>query len=130
MPIQSSRLRESGDISILDHLQKYFYKKCPFESRPIRELTVLEEKPRMIHYRDSYNGAFTTSVVIPPKQKQRNPEVLPDGQFELPNLKYHERLPIALLKYQNLQDLKKFCENPDARHYFSNLPYAQNIVDA
>lgn len=49
---------------------KTLFIKCPFEKRLIKELTNLEEVPSMIQYLESYNRAFTISVIIiPPKLK-------------------------------------------------------------
>lgn len=36
--------------SCTDCFQDYFYKKCPFESRLIKELTILKEKPGMVEW--------------------------------------------------------------------------------
>lgn len=121
------------------HLKDYYIPKCPFESRPVRELVIKKEEPRMIDHRDAYNGGFISSVVVPTKKKQTIKKgkavtkksknagnavrVLPDlpsGQFELPNLKYENRIPINIKKYQNLQDLKRFC-SVEAQIYFENL---------
>ncbi|KAK5647988.1 hypothetical protein RI129_002880 [Pyrocoelia pectoralis] len=70
-------------------LAQLFLKKCPFESRPIKELAVSLGIPRMIQHRETYNGIYTSSVVVPPKRKRENFSGLP-GQFELPNLRYSE----------------------------------------
>ncbi|CAH1112841.1 unnamed protein product [Psylliodes chrysocephalus] len=103
-----------------NHFANYLYKKCPFDSRLNKELTVHTGMPRMIEYRESYNGACTTSVVIPPRRKSKNIDLLPTGQFEVPSLKYNEKLPIYLKKFQDLQELKRFCE-PNESKYFENL---------
>ncbi|CAH1105625.1 unnamed protein product [Psylliodes chrysocephalus] len=101
---------------------------CPFKSRPMKERTVHSGMPRMIEYRKSYNGACTSSVVIPPRRKSRNIDLLPPCQFEVPSLKYNEKLPIFLKKFQDLQELKRFCK-PNACKYFENLPYNHTTED-
>ncbi|CAH1113450.1 unnamed protein product [Psylliodes chrysocephalus] len=53
-----------------DHLKSYYILKCPFESRPIRELLIKKEEPRIIDHRGSYNGGFISSVVVLTKKKQ------------------------------------------------------------
>ena len=67
-------------------------------------------------------------LLIPPKGKQKKTDLLPSGQFELPALKYNEKLPISVKKFQNLQELKRFC-GTDARAYFENLPYNHTTKD-
>ncbi|KAL1516295.1 hypothetical protein ABEB36_000214 [Hypothenemus hampei] len=93
-----------------NHLQHYFFKKCPFESRPIKELMISEEHPRIMEYRESYNGPWTTSVVIPPRQNGKN-KILPI-------------VPISIQKYENLQDLQRYCQNSEAKRYYQNLPHS------
>lgn len=73
-------------------------------------------------------GAFTTSVVIPPKLKWEI-NIFAAGHFELPKLKYNQRVPISTLKYDNLQVLKKFCEDPNAQAYFDNLIHYKTAND-
>ncbi|KAK4887815.1 hypothetical protein RN001_004086 [Aquatica leii] len=115
--------------SWITFLAKLFFKKCPFESRPIKELTVSLGIPRMIQHRETYNGSYTSSVVVPPKRKRENFSGLLPGQFELPNLKYSERVPITVKKYRNLQHLKRFCEDASANAYYENIPYSRDVAE-
>nr|CAH7729430.1 unnamed protein product [Callosobruchus chinensis] len=121
---------EQQDIfrSWTNHLKDDFYKKCPFESRPIKELIISKENPRIMEYRETHNGAWTTSVVIPPKRKQETNERLPADQFEVPSLKYTDLLPISTEKYANLQYLKRFCEDPQASNYYQSLPHTNSTT--
>lgn len=100
-------------------LSRIYFKKCPFASRPIRELSVTEEHPRMIIHRDTYNGHSTQTVILPPKRKV---PALPEGQFHLPLLAYEGKLPISRAKYEDLQHLKTFCRE-EAQEFFVNLPF-------
>lgn len=89
-----------------EFLSGIYVKKCPFKSRPVREIKFVREHPRMALHRDSYNGSFTQSVIIKPLRKQLS---LPEGLFHLPPLAYDRPIPITRQKYQDLQHLKQFC---------------------
>ncbi|KAF2883668.1 hypothetical protein ILUMI_22505 [Ignelater luminosus] len=103
------------------HFTSRYKRQCPFLSRPIRELKVVKEHPRLIFHRSTYNGAWESTVIVNPKFKQANN--LKDSEFELPNYLYAGLLPISQLKYENLQDLTTFCEE-DAGKFFRVLPHS------
>lgn len=123
-----------------EHLNKFYKKKASFPIQPIRQLEVSKEHPRLIRYRESYNGAWTTAVVM-----DRKPIVLKNlernSQFLLPEKSYSGKLilifytvsltikfflfapgplPISAEKFANLQTLKKFC-GKQAQDYFTSL---------
>lgn len=100
-------------------LSDIYVKKCPFKSRPVREMSVVDYHPRMILHRSSFNGPQTESVVIQAKRKRLS---LREGCFELPPRLYTEKLPISQAKYQDLQQLKNFCSE-EAQQYFNNIPH-------
>lgn len=66
-------------------LDTIYTTKPSYKSREIRELRIVQEHPRLIEFRNTYNGCWNTSVirnriVAPNKITTR----LPDGQFVLP----------------------------------------------
>lgn len=68
-----------------------YKKKCPFPTRPIREIKTSDEHPRLILHRSSFNGAWEQSVILPPKQKRINPE-LNKHEFLYPDRKYEGKI--------------------------------------
>lgn len=103
------------------------YKKtCPFLSRPIREIRVEITHPRLIFYRDSYNGHWTSSVMLVAKRRRVNSSSCEDipnsGEFILPDQAYKDILPISKAKFLDIQSLSKYC-GPTAKKFFSNLKY-------
>lgn len=103
---------------------------------------VTKEKSRMRRHRDSYNGGFISSVVVPTRKKlagtrrkgtikqQQSAEsstpilndLLPE-QSELPDPKYEHKIPVTTEKFQNLQDLKGFCSVEVQPYYLSKLTF-------
>lgn len=102
-------------------LMEIYIKKCPFKTQPVREIFVVDNHPRMMLHRSSYNGPHTESVVIEAKRKRAS---LEEGCFYLPPRLYFEKLPISEAKFKDLQHLKKFCSEK-AQQYFTNLPYTK-----
>lgn len=72
---------------------------------------MVDQNVKQLSSCSTYNEPSITFVVIPPKQKLQNLDVLPVGQFHLPVQKYKEGIPIYFKKNQNLQDLQRICEN-------------------
>lgn len=103
-------------------LSDIYVKKCPFKSRPVRELSVVDYHPRMVLHRSSFNGPQTESVVIKAKRKRKR-RSLEEGCFEMPTILYTEKIPVSKPKFQDLQVLKKFCSE-EAQHYFDTLPHS------
>ncbi|CAH1977259.1 unnamed protein product [Acanthoscelides obtectus] len=97
-----------------------YLKKCPFRSRPIRELEIHQEHHRLIYYRESYNGAWESAIVEGKKTKLKGP-VLLQNEFVLPPYSYSGLIPITAKKFKHLQDLKRFCGD-EAKQFFDNLP--------
>lgn len=69
-------------------LSSKYTKKCPFLSRPIRELKVSANHPRMIFHRDSYNGNWTSSVMTLPTRRQIRGPPLSAREFLYPPRAY------------------------------------------
>ncbi|KAL1509988.1 hypothetical protein ABEB36_004648 [Hypothenemus hampei] len=103
--------------------EKRYRRKCPFPIRPIRELKILKEHPGLIFYRNTFKGVWQSSPVIDKKFKPNRK--CKDGEFELPDYLYNKVLPISQPKWENLQDLKKFC-GPETQKYFENIQYSKN----
>lgn len=104
-----------------DFFKSAFKPKCPFASRPIKELKIEQDQAHLIFYRDTYNGAFTSCVITLPRGKRNITKLLP-GEFEFPSKLYYDRIPIPLPKFKDLQVLKRFCESPEAQKYYEQLP--------
>lgn len=96
-------------------LQAHYKVKCPFPTRPIRELIIEREHPQYISIRNSFNGVFETSVIV------RNKSV-PKSSAKLGPL-YDGRIAIKKAKYDDLQVLKRFC-GEDAKKFFDALPHS------
>lgn len=67
-----------------DFLSSMYVKKCPFATRPIRQLKITKEHPRLVFHRDTYNGLWNSSAIVPPRRKRITGPPLPDGQFYHP----------------------------------------------
>lgn len=71
-----------------DHFATNLYKtKCPFPSRPIREMKVLKEDPQLLYFRSSWNGAWESVVLVDPKKWKkywRTSRI--ENEFELPSV--------------------------------------------
>ncbi|CAF4947831.1 unnamed protein product [Pieris macdunnoughi] len=91
--------------------------KCPFASRPIRELRVHDSYPHLIYHRDSYNGPWLSSVVA--NKKYKAPKCT-ETEFIHPTSLYEKLIPISEAKYKDLQDLSKFCSET-AGVFYSGL---------
>nr|CAD7577436.1 unnamed protein product [Timema californicum] len=67
-------------------LEPLHRKKCLVLSRPVWELKVEQNHPRLIIYRDSYNGAWISSVVtLPNRQRKENGQSQSAGEFLHPH---------------------------------------------
>ncbi|CAH1099465.1 unnamed protein product [Psylliodes chrysocephalus] len=97
-------------------LNKFYKKKASFPIQSIRQFEVSKEHPRLIKYRDTYNGTWTSAVVMDRKSMVlKNLET--NNQFFLPEISYKGPIPISAA---NLQSLKKFC-GKEAQDYFTSL---------
>ncbi|KAJ8932319.1 hypothetical protein NQ314_014756 [Rhamnusium bicolor] len=90
--------------------------KCTFAVRPIREILVEAIHPRYVSHRATYNGSFETSVTCTASIPQIH--VPGSREFLLPDKSYAEPLPITLEKWEDLQQLKPFCDSPAANDFF------------
>lgn len=101
-------------------LKPKFLAKCPFETRPIKELIIELDCPGVFKTRDSYNGAWKTSIAVKKSPKTSQPKI---GKMPATSLllKYKSLLPISKEKYMDLQVLKRFC-GQEAQDFFDGLP--------
>ncbi|XP_046665800.1 uncharacterized protein LOC124357790 [Homalodisca vitripennis] len=102
------------------HLDQFYFSKCPFPSRPIRELVALKEHPRFLKHRATFHGHWEAHVINQPGSLPQD-QPLPEGEFFLPDYAYEGALPITHEKYTDLQVLKMFC-GVEARHFYTLLP--------
>lgn len=81
-----------------EHLNKFYKKKANFPIQSIRQFEVLKEHPRIIKYRDTYNGIWTSAVVM-----DRKPIALQNlernSQFLLPEISYNGKLEVIDSKF-------------------------------
>ncbi|KAJ8936076.1 hypothetical protein NQ314_012511 [Rhamnusium bicolor] len=101
-----------------EFFKRTFKKKCPFKTRPIREFRVDQNQPQLIIEIHTLNSP----VITFPRKKQKKAVNLSIGEFEFPDKLYHSRLPLSALKFQNLQELKRFCVAPETQKYYEQLP--------
>ncbi|XP_074035892.1 uncharacterized protein [Leptinotarsa decemlineata] len=102
-----------------------FRAKCPFAIQEIREIYCTRDHPKLMYFRSTYNGAFSNSSIINNKKKKSGRIKLGENEFELPNAKYTETLPIKKEKFLNLQKLKLYCEQPEAADFYTRLAHYQ-----
>lgn len=74
-------------------LSSYYRKSCPFPTRPIRVLQCIKNHPRTVAVRETAYNSTAVNFVIAARNAQ-----LPLNA--VPNMLYHELLPIPKLKYQ------------------------------
>ncbi|XP_044744777.1 uncharacterized protein LOC123306720 [Coccinella septempunctata] len=100
--------------------EKSYLRKCPFPSRPIRELEIRKSHPRMIFHRDTFNGPWCSTVVTPAQRKTIRGPPLQPGEFVHPSRAYDGPLTLSKEKHKDLMALKKFCR-PEAKEFFEAL---------
>lgn len=71
---QSARMKPSAFITEKVELnffrrwesqvQKFYKKTCPFPTRSVKELKLSKENPRLVYFRDSYNGLWKSSDIV------------------------------------------------------------------
>lgn len=107
-------------------LSPMYKKTCPFLSRPIREIRVKKDHPRLIFHREHYNSSWTSSILMAPKKKLKfHNDSHSAGEFVLPDQSYEDSLPVSKAKFMDIQALSKFC-GPKAKQYFSQIKYIDN----
>lgn len=87
-PFDVEKVTQSYFQSWTAFLLQRYRRICPFPSRPLRELKIVKEHPRLILHRDSYTGNWESSVVIDAKFKLMGKQKLKEGEFQLPDSLY------------------------------------------
>lgn len=98
-------------ISVM--VKPLFKATCPVPTRPLREVLFSTTHPRLMQYRENWNGPFLSAVMSLPAEKR------PRAAPEMEPL-YTGQLPISQAKFQDLQVLKRFC-SPRAQEFFTQL---------
>ncbi|GFN95968.1 hypothetical protein PoB_002247400 [Plakobranchus ocellatus] len=115
-PFNVVQVEQALFLGLTEHLKVLYRATCQVPTRPMREISFSQDHPRLISFRNSWNGPLNTSVVSKPVGKKgaaRQPPLIP---------MYRDRLPISLAKFKDLQVLKTFCTQP-AQDFFENLPH-------
>ena len=94
-------------------LTNHFRKSSPMATRPIREMIIDIQEPRLVKHRDAWNGAYETSIFCTPKQSMM-------AEPKLTSL-YTSRIPIKATKYADLMVLSKFCD-PEVQTWYADIP--------
>ncbi|XP_069697073.1 uncharacterized protein [Periplaneta americana] len=111
--INSFNIKE--EVSIDEH-------EVGMQSIPLKELKVEAEHPRLVIHREMYNAAWV-STSGRGRRSDRNPvPELEPNEFIHPPRAYEGLLPISEEKFNDLQELKKFC-SAEAQAYYISLPH-------
>ncbi|RZF32635.1 hypothetical protein LSTR_LSTR016502 [Laodelphax striatellus] len=108
-----------------------FKEKCPFPSRPVRELEVNSEDPKMIKFRDTYNGTFVNVSMVQQGKKHgraKKGSMIVEMERNLlirPSPLYSGRIAVPKPKFEDLQVLKKFLPM-ESQKFYENLPTNSN----
>ena len=101
-PIKVIDMSNAKFLGIESALQPFLRKKCPFKTRPVREIRICLEKPGYILHRNNWNGEFSLSSPFKANQQQELPQI----EFQLAYA-----TAISRAKYSDLQVLKNFEKN-------------------
>lgn len=106
-------------------LQDGYMKKFQAKTQKIRQLRIASDYPQIVEHRDTYSGAYVSTVILrKPGKKSTVQQNLSATQFLQavhPENLYMGRIPLKKEKYNDLQALKPFCR-PDTQEYFDALP--------
>ena len=89
--------------NVTEHMKVLYKTFCPIPTRPIREVVFEEAHPRLLRYRENWNGAYSTAVISKPVGTRTRARQVPLTPL------YSGKLPISEAKYADLQVLKTFC---------------------
>ncbi|KAF5285274.1 hypothetical protein FQR65_LT13288 [Abscondita terminalis] len=90
-------LKKSRKLYLPETLLR-FLKKCPFFTRPLREVRISREHSRTIETRENYNGARQSFIIAGANLTWKGS----------PKLLYKQAIGLPKKKYLQLQQLKKF----------------------
>ena len=109
-------------LSYSNFLLPQFKASCPFKTRPVRELHVVDTRPNQIMFRNNWNGCFESAVVKKAVVRGKRQPEIPDLQRN-----YDATLPISREKYNDLQVLRQFC-SPANHAFYDQLRYHGQVV--
>lgn len=91
------------------------------ETRPIKQIIFRSENTQTVQHRNTYNGAFTSTVVVngPKKNTNQRPCHLQEVQLEKA---YSGPVPLSMEKFKDLQSLKRYCRQ-EAQDFLNSLPH-------
>ena len=98
-------------------IRNFYYAACPFKVIAVREAIFSCEHPRLIRYRENWNGPFSPAVVAKPAAKGKRIVRSPLEPVS------NAPLPIKNKKCYDLLHIKKFCVAEESKPYFSSLSY-------
>lgn len=95
---------------------KLYKNTCPFPTRPVREFLCSNEfNHQLVHYRDSWNGQFSSAVILNRgKKPESNPREMCRSRMT--------PIPLKKAKYVDLQSLKRFCSET-AQIFYDSLTH-------
>ena len=109
--------------NVTEHIKVLYNTSCPIPTRPIREVIFEEAHPRLLRYRENWNGAYSTAVISKPVGTRTRTRQVPLTPL------YSGKLPISEAKYADLQVFKIFC-SLQAQQFYDDLPHAGLNVDS
>ncbi|KAG5892490.1 hypothetical protein JTB14_015400 [Gonioctena quinquepunctata] len=124
MPFEVVEAEQNLFRNCTSFIKPRYRRKCPFPTRPIRELKISREHPQLNYFRNTFNGMWESSPII--DRTFRPNTLLKAGEFELLDLLFDGPLPLSHAKWKDLQDLKKFCR-PEAQQYFDSIKYSNKL---
>lgn len=97
------------------YLKPFYKRSCPFPTRPVKQFRVTIEDADVMFVRDSYNGQWERYDFM---QRKTRTKVRRSTLLQA----YMNALPLKKAKFNDLQELAKFC-SPTTALYFSKLPF-------
>ena len=121
-PFNVVRVDRSMLLGVEQHIKNFYPATCPVKTQPLREVVFTLDHPRLMQYRESWNGPYSDAVITKAAGKRR----VIQASLQPSN---HAPVPIPQAKYKDLQDLKRFCSQ-EAQEFFSGLPHSGQSSNA
>ena len=123
-PYNVIHFSRSQFLSFTDHMKLNFKATFLFPTRPVQEIRFEAQHPKLVSYRNNWNGSMKNVVLAKPQKKGSILRNLP-----VPMQLYPTDLAISKEKYKDLQVLKRFCR-PENHAFFDNVSTsATDITD-
>ena len=68
-PYNIIRFSRNQFLSFTDHMKLNFKTTCPFPTRPVQEIQFEAQHPKLVSYRNNWNGSMETAVLAKPQKK-------------------------------------------------------------